>query len=120
MKIKFLAVLSLAAVAGLSGCGGGSNTNTAVVTNTTTTTTTTNTNMAMSTPMSTPAPARDAAAETAVKAALDKAGMKDVTVSATTAVVTIRGTVAKGKMGEAVQIATEAGKRKVDNQVVEK
>ena len=118
MKIKVLAVLSLAAVAGLSGCGGGSNTNTAVVTNTTTTTT--NTNMAMSTPMSTPAPARDAAAETAVKAALDTDGMKVVTVSATTAVVTIRGTVAKGKMGEAVQIATEAGKRKVDNQVVEK
>jgi Rieske Fe-S protein len=117
MKIKFLAVLGLATVAGLAGCKGAANTNTAVTN--TTTTSTTNTNIAMSTPMSTPMATKDAAAETAVKAALDKAGIKGVTAEATTAVVTLRGTVAKGKMSEAVQIATEAGKRKVDNQLTE-
>jgi hypothetical protein len=117
MKIKFIAVLGLAAVAGLAGCKGGAantNTNTAVVTNTT------NTNMTMATPMSTPAATKDSAAETAVKGALDKAGMKDVTVDATTSEITLRGTVAKGKMSEAVRIATETGKRKVNNQIVEK
>ncbi|HLM62425.1 MAG TPA: hypothetical protein VK308_16610 [Pyrinomonadaceae bacterium] len=117
MKIKFLAILGLAAVAGFAGCKGdtaNTNTNTAVVTNTT------NTNMTMATPMSTPAATKDSAAETAVKAALDKAGMKDVMVDATTSEITLRGTVAKGKMSEAVRIATETGKRKVNNQIVEK
>jgi len=116
MKIKVLAVLGLAAVAGLAGCRGAANTNANVMV---TNTTTMNTNMMMSTPMSTPMATKDAAAETAVKAALDKAGIKGVTAEATTAVVTLRGTVAKGKMSEAVQIATEAGKRKVDNQLTE-
>jgi hypothetical protein len=119
MKIKFIAVLGLAAVAGLAGCKGGAantNTNTAVVTNTSTT----NTNMTMATPMSTPTATKDTAAETAVKAALDKAGMKDVMVDATTGEITLRGTVAKGKMSEAVRIANETGKRKVNNQIVEK
>lgn len=119
MKIKFLAILGLSAVTGLAGCKGAANTNANVMV-TNTTTTTMNTNAMMSTPMATPALARDANAETTVKAALDKAGMKDVTVSATTGVVTIRGTVPKGKLDQAVQIATEAGKRKVDNQIVEK
>jgi len=111
MKIKVLAVLGLVAVAGLAGCRGAANTNT-VVTNTTTTT---NTNMMMATPMA----AKDGAAENTVKAALDKAGIKGVTVEATTAAVTLRGTVAKDKMSEAVRIATETGKRKVDNQLTE-
>lgn len=120
MKIKFLAVLGLAAVAGLAGCKGAANTNTAVVTNTTM-----NTNMAMatpmSTPMSTPMAAPDMATQKTVEDALKKAGLNDVMVSATTTEVTLRGSVAKGKLGEAVRIATEAGKsKKVNNQLVEK
>ncbi len=114
MKIKVLAILGLAAILGLGACKGSTNTN-VVVTNTNTM----NTNMTMATPMSTPMATKDTAAENTVKAALDKAGIKGVTVEATTAVVTLRGTVAKDKMGEAFRIATEAGKRKVDNQLTE-
>lgn len=116
MKIKFLAILGLAAVAGLAGCKSAANTNTAVVTNTTTM----NTNMAMATPMSTPMAAPDTAAQKTVEDALKKAGLNDVTVSATTTEVTLRGSVAKGKMDQAVRTATEAGKRKVTNQLTEK
>jgi len=118
MKIKVLAVLGLAAVAGLAGCRGAANTNTTVVTNTNTGMM--NANVTVATPMSTPMAARDAAAETAVKSALDKAGIRDVTVSATNSEVTLRGTVAKGKMAEAYRIATETSRRKVDNQLTEK
>jgi len=117
MKIKVLTVLGLATLIGLAGCKSATNTNTAVVMNTNTTTTT----APMSTPMSAPTTAaKDTAAETTVKAALDKAGLKDVTVDATAAEVTLRGTVAKGKLGEAVRIATETGKRKINNQLTEK
>ena len=117
MKTKFLAVLGLAAVAGLAGCKGdaNTNTNTAVVTNTT------NTNITASTPMAMPTiAAADPAAKSAVEAALKKAGMNDVTVEATAGEVTLRGTVAKGKLGEAVRIANETGKRKVNNELTEK
>ncbi len=117
MKIKFLAVLGLAAVAGLAGCrsDANTNTNTAVVTNTM------NTNMTMSTPMSTPMATNDAATQKIVEDALKKGGLNDVTVSATTTEVTLRGTVAKGKLGEAVRIATDASKgKKVVNQISEK
>ncbi len=115
MKIKILTALSLAAFMGLAaaGCRNAANTNV----------TTTNTNMAVSTATATPMPtmaAKDTTAETAVKAALDKAGFKDITVEATASEVTLRGTVAKGKMVEAVRIATETGKRKVTNQLNEK
>jgi len=115
MKIKVLAVLGLAAVAGLAGCRGDANTNVANVNKT-------NTNMAVATatPMATMAPA-DTATQTTVESALKKAGLNDVTVSATTTEITLRGSVAKGKMGEAVRIATESGgKKKVNNQLVEK
>lgn len=118
MKIKFLAILGLAAVAGLAGCK--SATNTATTTNTNTATTV---NTAAATPMMTPMPtmaAADPAAKAAVEAALKKAGMNDVMVEATAAEITLRGTVAKGKLGEVVRIANETGKRKVNNQVVEK
>jgi hypothetical protein len=114
MKVKVLAVLGLAGVAGLAGCKSAANTNTVVVTNTT------NTNMMAATPMSTPMATKDAAAEAAVKAALDKAGMKDVMVEATTTEIKLRGSIPKGKMAEVNRIAQETGKRKVDNQVVEK
>lgn len=114
MKIKFLTVLGLAAALGTVGCSSAANTNTATM----------NTNMAMNTTMATPmatmAPATDMTAKTAVEAAMKKAGLNDVTVEATTTEITIRGTVPKGKMGQVNQIAQETGKRKVDNQVVEK
>jgi hypothetical protein len=117
MKIKVLAVLGLATFIGLVGCRGAANTNTTVVTNTSTM----NTNMTtMATPMSTPAAMADAATQKTVEDALKKAGLNDVTVTATTAEVTLRGSVAKGKLTEAVRIASEAGKKKVNNQLVEK
>ena len=112
MKIKVLAVLGLATFIGLVGCRSTANTNTTVVTNTSTM----NTNMAMATPMA----MADTATQKTVEDALKKAGLNDVTVSATTAEVTLRGSVAKGKLTEAVRIATEAGKKKVNNQLVEK
>lgn len=69
----------------------------------------------------TPTPAvADEAKKKAVEEALKKKGFNDVSVEATTSEVTIRGTVPKGKLGEAVMTATEAGKVKVNNQVTEK
>jgi osmotically-inducible protein OsmY len=68
----------------------------------------------------TTAPANDSVAATAVRDAMQKADLKDVTVTATTTEVILRGTVPKGKLGEAVRIATETGKRKVTNQLTEK
>lgn len=116
MKVKVLAIVGLAGIIGLGACKSATNTNTVLNTNTNTM----NMNVTMATPMSTPMATKDMAAETAVKSALDKAGMKDVMVEATTTEVTLRGTVAKGKLGEAVRIATEAGKKKVNNQLTEK
>ena len=115
MKIKFLAVLGLAAVAGLAGCKSASNT--ATVTNTNTNTM--NTNMAMSTPMSTPMAMPDTATKATVEDALKKKNITGVTVDATTTGITLRGSVAKGKMAEAVQAAQEAGKKPVKNEMTE-
>ncbi len=114
MKIKFLAILGLSAALGAVGCKSAANTNTATMNANMTSTTTT------ATTMPTMAPASDNTAKTAVEAAMKKAGLNDVTVEATTTEVTIRGTVPKGKMTQVNQIATEVGKRKVSNQVVEK
>lgn len=116
MKVKVLAVLSLALFLGLAGCRGG-NTNTNA--NATNANSNMNTNMNMNMATATPAPAADAAAKSAVEDALKKKNITGVTVEATTAEVTLRGSVAKGKMGEAVQAAQEAGKRKVNNQLTE-
>lgn len=113
MKIKFLAALSLAAVAATAGCGGSENTNA-------------NANRANANAMNTATaptmapPARDTAVETVVKEAMTKKGFNDVTVEATTAGVTLRGSVPKGKMAEAVQAAQEAAKKPVKNELTEK
>ncbi len=108
MKIKFLAVLCLAVLSLMVGCKSATNTNV----------TTTNANMTMTTPAMA---AADPATEAAVKAALVNKGLNDVTVQATTTEITIRGTVPKGKLGEAMMAASEAGRgRKVTNQVSEK
>ncbi len=116
MKIKVLAVLGLAAVAGLAGCKSTANTNTTMVTNTSTM----NTNMAMATPMSTPMATADPAVKKTVEDALAKKGITGVTVDATSTGITLRGTVAKGKMAEAVQTAQEAGKKPVKSELTEK
>ena len=114
MKIKVLTILSLAAFLLMVGCKGAANTNTA------------NGNMMNSNSMAnsmtnmTTAPASDTVAATAVKDAMQKAGLNDVMVTATATEVTLRGTVPKGKLGEAVRIATETGKRKVNNDLSEK
>ena len=113
MKIKVLAVLGLATFIGLVGCRSAANTNTTVVTNTSTM----NSNMMMATPMSTPMATSDPATKATVEAALKKAGFNDITVDATTAGVTLRGSVAKDKLSEAIRVAQEAGKKTVKNEM---
>lgn len=117
MKIKFLTILSLTMLFCLAGCRGSSNTNTVLNTNTNTGVANTTT---VATPMSTPMAASDPTAKAAVEAALKKKGLNDVTVEATMNEVTLRGTVPKGKISEAMMAATDAAKRKVNNQVSEK
>ena len=116
MKIKVLAVLGLATFIGLVGCRGAANTNTTVVTNTSTT----NSNVTMSTPMSTPMATADPATKKTIEDALAKKGITGVTVDAMSTGVTLRGTVAKGKMAEAVQVAQEAGRKPVKSELTEK
>ena len=106
MKIKVLAVLSLAAFLFLVGCKGAANTNV------------TNGNIMNGNSMANSM--ADNAAKNAVEAALKSKGFNDVTIEATTTEVTIRGTIPKGKMAEVNQVAQEIGKRKVNNQVIEK
>jgi osmotically-inducible protein OsmY len=74
---------------------------------------------ATATPAATPLIA-DAATKTVIEAAMKKNNFNDVTVEATTGSVTLRGSVPKGKMGEAVRVAQEAGRKPVDNQLTEK
>jgi len=111
MKIRVLTVLSLSAFLLLVGCRGAANTNT------------TNGNMMMngnSMANSMTAPMTDSATKATVESALAKAGITGVTVDATTTGVTLRGTVAKDKMGEAVRVAQESGKKAVKNELTEK
>ncbi len=110
MKIRILTVLSLAAFLFMVGCKSAA-TNTA------------NGNMMMngnSMGNSMTAPMADNNAKSAVEAAFRSKGFNDVTVDATATEITIRGTIPKGKMAEVNQIAQETGKRKVNNQVIEK
>ena len=117
MKIKVLAVLGLASFIGLVGCKGAANTNTTV-----TNTSTMNSNMTMATPMtmSTPMATADPATKKTIEDALAKKGITGVTVDAMSTGVTLRGTVAKGKMAEAVQVAQEAGRKPVKSELTEK
>ncbi len=108
MKIKLIAVLGLSSFLLLGACKGDANVNTNV--------NKMNTNVAVVAAT----PAMDSAAKSAVESALKGKGFTDVTVDATAAEVTLRGTVAKGKMGEMMQVAQETAKRKVTNQVTEK
>lgn len=116
MKIKILAVMVLGAFLFLSGCRGDSNANA----NTKTNANMSANNTAVVTATATPTTTRDTATEAVVKDALTKKGFKDVTVEATGTGVTLRGSVAKGKMAEAVQAAQEAGRKPVKNELTEK
>ncbi len=113
MKIKFLAVLSLAAFLFLSGCGGGeSNTNAnANKTNVATPTPVVKTNEAAN---------MDTTLKAKIEDALKKKGFNDVTVDVSTTPATLRGSVPKGKLAEAVQTAQEAAGKPVKNEVTEK
>lgn len=115
MKIKILAVLSLAVFMCLSGCRGSSNTNA--------TNTNLNTNMATPTPVTktNETATTDPNLKSKIEAALKAKGFKDVTVDTSTPKVTIRGTVPKGKLAEVMATVVEAnGGKPVDNQVAEK
>ncbi|HEX8287957.1 MAG TPA: hypothetical protein VF556_08180 [Pyrinomonadaceae bacterium] len=122
MKIKILAAVGLSAIFLLGGCRGGSNTNTA---NTAAHNTNANT-MTMMTPAPTPVlqtnenSAVDTTLKTKTEAALKAKGFNDVTVDTSTNPATLRGTVAKGKMAEAVRTAQEAAGKPFTNQITEK
>lgn len=72
-------------------------------------------------PTPTPAPAAATSGDkTKIEEALKKAGFPDVTVDVSGPQAVIRGTVAKGKMQDAVKAATEAAGKPVKNEVTEK
>jgi len=110
MKIKFIAVLCLAAFLLLNGCGG--------------TPANTNANANKTTPTPIVKTSETAAANTAevnkIEEALKKAGYTDVKADTTTTPVTLRGSVPKGKMQDMVKVAQEAAGKPVKNEVVEK
>lgn len=120
MKIKLLIALTLTAFVVLSGCRSAANTN-ATNANANRAANTTM-NMATATPVAqtgesgTTDPAMKGKVETALKAK----GFNDVTVDTTTTPATLRGTVAKGKMPEAVRVAQEAAGKPLTNQITEK
>jgi hypothetical protein len=113
MKFKLLIVLSLAAALFSFGCRGNSNTNA-------------NTNVVVATATPTPVvrtsetAAVDTTLKTKTEAALKAKGFADVTVDTATTPATLRGTVAKGKMAEAVRVAQEAAGKPLTNQITEK
>lgn len=114
MKLKFLAVLSLAAVAGLAGCKGDANTNAnAAKANSNTATVTTPTPVAKTTESATTDPNLKGKIEAALKAK----GFNDITVDVSTTPATLRGSYPKDKLAEVMQTAMEAnGGKPVQNQ----
>jgi hypothetical protein len=62
----------------------------------------------------------DYAVQQAIQDSLVQNGLNDVSVEATTTEVTLRGTVPKGKLADAVRITHEMAKRKVSNQLTER
>ena len=116
MKLKLLIVLSLAAILLLGGCRGSNNANTANANHSNTT----NTNMATPVTKTTESAATDPTMKPKVEAALKAKGFTDVTVDTSTTPATLRGTVPKGKMTEAIQTAQETAGKTFTNQITEK
>ena len=118
MKIKLLVILSLSAFLLLTGCRSDANTNTVNANRATNM----NMNMATATPVmqTNESGTTDTVLKNKVESALKAKGFNDVTVDTTTTPATLRGTVAKGKMAEAVQTAQEAAGKPLTNQVTEK
>lgn len=116
MKIKLLIVLSLSVFLLLSGCRGSDNANTANANRAA------NMNMNMATPVTqtNESAATDTVLKNKVESALKAKGFNDVTVDISTTPATLRGTVAKGRMAEAIQTAQEAAGRPLSNQITEK
>lgn len=104
MKFRFLAVVSLAVAVSTGACGGNkANTNV----------TTTNTAVVMATATPTPLAANtNPALKTSIETELKKKGFNNVTVDVTTSPATLRGTVPKGRMAEAIQTANVANDMK--------
>lgn len=108
MKIKLLIATGLLSLTlGFIGCGGGATNNTAVATPT-------------PIPKTTEVANTDPALKSKIEDALKKKGYTDVTVDTSTTPATIRGTVPKGKLQDAVQTAQEAAGKPVKNEVTEK
>jgi hypothetical protein len=61
----------------------------------------------------------DLASQSEIQSVLNQSGLINVMVEATDRTITLRGTVPKGKMAEAVQKAQETGKRRVKNELTE-
>jgi len=111
MRIKILTVLCLSVFLFLAACGGSSNTNTNA---------NANANAATPIPKTSETVATDNATVKKIQDALKAKGFNDVTVDGSTKPITIRGTVAKGKLQEVAQTATEAAGSPVKNEVTEK
>ncbi|HEX9962829.1 MAG TPA: hypothetical protein VGB00_17995 [Pyrinomonadaceae bacterium] len=118
MKFKILAGFSLSAVLLIGACGGNKDANTNA-----------NANANRSAATATPTPvaktsetaATDPAMKSKIEDALKKKGFNDVTVDTSTTPMTLRGSVAKGKLAEVMAAAMEAnGGKPVTNQVSEK
>lgn len=115
MKIKILATFILATFLFVAGCGkdeANTNVNNANKANAVSPTPVVKTSETAAT---------DPALKGKIEAALKAKGFTDVTVDVTTTPLTLRGTVAKGKLAEVMATAMEAnGGKPVNNQVSEK
>ena len=113
MKIKIFAILGLAMILSVGACRKDA-TNANV-----------NTNVTVSTPTpivkTTESATTDPNLKSKIEAALKAKGFTDVTVDTSTPKMTLRGTVAKGKLADVMSTAMEAnGGKPIDNQVTEK
>ena len=109
MRIKLLAVLALSAFLFLAGCKGEeANTNANVKPSPT------------AVPKTSETVATDTATVKKIEDALKAKGYTDVTVDGSTKPITIRGTVAKGKLAEMFKVAMDAAGTPVKNEVTEK
>lgn len=110
---KFLIILSLATLLAFAGCRNSSNTNVNMM----------NANMNIN--MATPTPVMktnesattDPVLKAKVEDALKKKGFTDITVDTTTTPATLRGSVAKAKLTEAIATAQEAAGKPLKSEI---